>query len=202
MYMSRLSACALFVNMSAAERANTVQTAQGCALCLDWSGDHKRESCSAKKKGKDMPFCSIPINGSPCGAKHHNLLHGSNSKYCNMVHVSGSRAEFRLDDRAMVAVSNSNNVIAGNRAPTLKEIEDMDSAQNILFQTQWIEIEGDLNRCLTFWDCGSNIHLIRTSFAEQAGLIGRPVTQYLQTTGRGPEAWETVAYRVRLVDRE
>ena len=196
MYMSRLSACGLFVNLSAAERANTIQAALGCALCLDWTGDHLRETCKAKKKGRDMPMCSIPVNGSPCGVKHHNLLHGAKSKFCNMVHVNGARVKA---GGGGVLVSNA---VEGNRAPTMEEIERMDAAQNILLQTQWLEIRGDLDQCLSFWDCGSNIHLIRSAFAKQAGLQGRPVTQYLQTTGRQSEAWQTMAYRVRLVDRE
>ena len=42
-----------------------------------------------------------------------------------------------------------------------------------------------------FWDSGSNICLVRKAYAEAAGLKGRRVIQYIATTGRAAEDWET-----------
>ena len=53
----------------------------------------------------------------------------------------------------------------------------------------------------TFFDSGSNVNLIRESFAKKAGLKGQPVLQSLFTTGGQEQEWRTKAYHIPLVDR-
>ena len=71
--------------MSLEERATTIQQTGGCALCLDWTGDHQAKDCQAKGKyGKFTP-CKQQISGSECGKRHNHLLHGMGNSYCNSV---------------------------------------------------------------------------------------------------------------------
>ena len=177
-YKSRLSSCPSFHTISAAERASIVQASRGCALCLDWTGDHTKDECRARIRGVDVPTCDKYVNGVECGGKHHQLLHGSNNQFCNMVYVNAAKRCQAHD------------------------CSGMERARNVLLQVQWIGVKDVLEPCLTFWDTGSNINLIRRAFAEMAGLKGKPAVQYLQVTGRGPEAWHTTQYDVCLLDRE
>ena len=180
MYMSRLSACATFSNMGAGERAAVVQKAQGCSTCLDWTGEHDKDSCRAKKRGKEWPLCDFFVDGRECGSSHHKMLHGTTNRYCNLVQINAVK----------------------NMAPTRGELNQFESAQNILMQVQNITINNNKEQLslLVFWDSGSNMNLVRMRFARSLGLTGRPVRQYLQTTGRGPEAWDTMVYWITLTD--
>ena len=119
-----------------------IQAAGGCQLYLDWTGDHQRDKCTAKTRGKPFGNCSIQVNGAPCGIKHNSLLHGLTSKYCNLVQVNLTSAG------------------SGGVAPTLDEVEGADAGPRALMQVQWLEVEGDVNRVLVFWvlgrsSCGS-----------------------------------------------
>ena len=91
-YKTRLSACPNFNNLSVAERARVVEEAEGCALCLDWTGSHTRENCEEKRRpGERFGNCDADVGGAACGKKHNVLLHGSTTKFTN--HVS-SRINF------------------------------------------------------------------------------------------------------------
>ena len=68
-------------------------------------------------------------------------------------------------------------------------------------QVQWLEVEGDVNRGLVFWDAGSNVNLVRQEFARLAGWVGPHVVQQQQTTGQGAGEWRITAYWAQLVDR-
>ena len=85
LYRTQLSFCPDFNDLGPFERAHLLQSAKGCQLCLDWTGYHQRDKCTAKTYGKLFWDCSIQINGVPCGAKHNSLLHGLSSRYCNLV---------------------------------------------------------------------------------------------------------------------
>ena len=117
--------------------------------------------------------CTILVNGAPCGVKHNSLLHGSTSKYCNLVQVNSTSLGV---------------------APTLDDVEGVEAGPRALMQIQWLEVQGDVHLALVFWDAGSNVNLVRQEFARMAGWTGRPVVQPLQTTGRGAEEWRTTAY--------
>ena len=75
--------------MSVADIMQVIIQANGCVMCLDWTGGHQCDTC---KEGK--PYCMELVNGSPCGTKHDKLLHGSNSCFCNLMNVStGKKVE-------------------------------------------------------------------------------------------------------------
>ena len=58
-YKNHLSVCEVFRAKSPEERAGLVQLTEGCALCLDWTGDHKARDCKAKSRsGKLYEACS------------------------------------------------------------------------------------------------------------------------------------------------
>ena len=83
-YKNRLSVCETFRDKSLEEKAGLVQLAGGCALCLDWTGEHKAKDCQAKGRfGKKFEACNQIVGGSPCGRPHNRLLHGTGNKYCN-----------------------------------------------------------------------------------------------------------------------
>ena len=87
-----MSACHNFNNLSVAERARVVEEAEGCALCLDWTGSHTRENCEEKRRpGERFGNCDADVGGAACGKKHNVLLHGSTTRFTN--HVS-SRISF------------------------------------------------------------------------------------------------------------
>ena len=67
-------------------------------------------------------------------------------------------------------------------------------------QVQWLEVQGDVNQALVFWDTGSNVNLVSQEFARRAGWEDRPVVQRLQSTERNSEEWRTTAYWATLVD--
>ena len=52
--------------------------------------------------------------------------------------------------------------------------------------------------CVVFFVTGSNTNLVWHTFSQELGLPGTPVTQHLQVTGRQPEQWDTLAYKVPL----
>ena len=104
-------------------------------LCLDWTGDHQRDNCTAKTHGHPFGYCSIQVNGVPCGAKHNSLLHGSSSKYCNLVQVdtmsAGSASEAPGSDgetsaAVQVDTSNAGSAVeapgSGGEAPTTVQV--------------------------------------------------------------------------------
>ena len=82
-YKNRLSVCEKFRGKTLEERAGLVQLAGGCALCLDWSGDHRAKECKAKIRGKQFEACGQLEGGQPCGKRHNRLLHGTGNNFCN-----------------------------------------------------------------------------------------------------------------------
>ena len=105
--------------------------------------------------------------------KHNVLLHGSSNSYCNVV----------------------------NALPSEKEVQQ-DFGPKALLPMQWAPTSHTKENALVFWDCGSNICLIRRQYAEDTGLKGQRVTQSIATTGRAAEEWETQVYRIELVDKQ
>jgi hypothetical protein len=164
--------------MSVVARAQLFEDIKGCALCLDWTGDHTRDNCKELIKGKPYRDCQEPVGTGVCGRKHHRLLHGATTKYVNWVQLN--------------AVS--------RRVPSHSDLDEGEKVTTLL-QIQNVKVDGDVDTAVTFFDSGSNINLVTKSFAERAGWHGRPVKLNMQTTGRAPEQWDTSAYWVPLVDR-
>ena len=191
MYKTRLSCCDTFRNLPVSERAAIVDRVKACQLCLEWTGGHQRDNCSATSKaGKPLSNCTVRVNGSECGLKHNALLHGSSVKYCNLVQVYNTI-------RSQTPGSGS--------IPSVDDLEKSDAraGANTLLQMQYTEFVGDKsNLGLTFWDSGSTINLIRSEFAQSLGLKGKPCVQYVQVSGHDVEPWKTTAYWVTMVDCE
>ena len=71
-----------------------------------------------------------------------------------------------------------------------------------LFQYQKIPCKiAHIGQVNTFFDGGSNVHLVTEEFVRRAKLPRRPVFQSMVTTGAKASDWHTVAYNVPLVDR-
>ena len=183
LYKSRLSSCSTWSGLSVGDRAALIQSANGCSLCTDWTSDHQRDSCDAKnRKGEPLGGCRVKVDGKFCGLKHHNLLHGSTLKFCNLAQAKQYRR---------------------SPVPSKEELEreDQTSGPNTLMQMQYLEVEGDVNLCSAFWDSGSNINLVRKGFVKMLGSQGLPCVQYVQVANRDMEPWQTAAHRIIIVDR-
>ena len=185
LYRNRLSTCDVFRALGVEERAAMVEAAGGCALCLDWTGSHQRDTCKELMSVKAGPFpvCDQLVNGNPCGKKHNRMLHGSVAKFCNFLRV--------------------NHVKGGKReAPTSKDIDKADAVTTLL-QVELIRMdaEGREEYGTVFWDSGSNVCLVTEAFAGRMGWKAFPVVLSMQVTGRVSNTWNTFAYFVRLIDR-
>ena len=165
--------------MNVEARVALFQKIKGCANCLDFTGKHQRDSCPSKKSDGSQWCCDKSVDGVACGKKHHWMLHGTINKFANYVQVN----------RAHVS-----------RAPTEKEIEASQNSATLML-LQRIPVKGAPADCLTFFDNGSNINLIRREFAEKAGLKGTPRGLELSTTGDQSNIVESKAYWVPLIDR-
>ena len=195
LYKTYLSACEVFRSMCVAERARIVERARCCQLCLDWTGQHQRESCqTVTKAGQPYGVCSAMDSGIKCGLKHNKMLHGSTIRYCNLNIVHNmARKKTRGQPVDITAV------------PTEEELQkaDLRAGPNTLMQMLYVDFHGpNPSEGVAFFDNGSNIHLIRKEFAEKLGLEGKPCTQLVQTSNREPEQWNTKAYWVSIVDRK
>ena len=190
LFRTSLYFCDKFKNLSPSERANLVQAAGGCALCLDWTGSHQRDKCSTKLGRKQLPLsnCNVVDNNNvKCGRKHHTMLHGTTSQFCNLVR--------------------SCRVPVPPVQDPPPDQEDLLAARaDVMLQLQWVPVKtvhpGITVQCLTFWDNGATIALVREAFATGLGLRGTQCSQWIQTAGRQFEKWETTAYFISLVDRQ
>ena len=72
---------------------------------------------------------------------------------------------------------------------------DLRAGPNTLMQMLDVNFHGPYpTKGVTFFDTGSNIHLIRKGFAEKVELKGKPCVQLVQTSNREAEEWNTKAY--------
>ena len=110
---TRLSACANFRTLGVEERVAVVEKANGCARCLDFTGEHLRSHCPCR--GPDgQPFtCNENVNGVRCGKEHHAMLHGSVSKFSCYVRVN----------RVHISVAPTDEIAANKNSTTLMELQ-------------------------------------------------------------------------------
>jgi hypothetical protein len=153
-YRTRLSSCTLFNGYTVTEKAELVHSVNGCALCLDWTGSHKKDNCTAMSNGEAFKNCTIMDGGVPCDLKHNPSLHGSDVRYCNTICAR----------------------------PTINEV-NKNTGVEALLAMQWVATMCTKDNTLVFWDSGSNICLIRKGYAEACGLKGRPMVQTIATPG-------------------
>lgn len=189
-YTTRMSKCIAFMNMSSDGRAALLDKVGGCALCTDYSGQHKRDNCDATVKGKPFNNCMIQDNGQVCGKKHNHLLHGTSVQYVNNL-------------RDLKDVDTEKSAKATDEGGESNLEYEAIAKEDVLLQLQDIRVKGNETRTgLVFWDNGSTLCLIREAFASKLRLEGRRVCLWVQAAGHDPEKWETTVYSVRLLDRD
>ena len=88
--------------------------------------------------------------------------------------------------------------IEATRAPNPEELRAANETF-ALTPVQRIAAKGNVQQLTAFFDAGSNIHLVRRAFAEEAGWVGTPVRQSITTTGGVTKDWDTTLYSVPLV---
>ena len=66
-YMTRLSSCPTFRNLSIPDKTTVLRKSKGCVLCLDWTGVHPRDNCLSRIQGKLCRNCRMMVNGVECG---------------------------------------------------------------------------------------------------------------------------------------
>ena len=133
------------------ERANIIQQARSCILCLDWSGNHQVGAYQARSRhGRAYEPCKQLVNGMPCSKRHNDLLHGTGNKYCNSV------------KKVLTSNYGVPNVLGRDALgmPTVKEIKAADNVHALL-QLQDIPVESsNVKQGSTFYDSGSNMNLV------------------------------------------
>ena len=60
-------------------------------------------------------------------------------------------------------------------------------------------MRGEEKQLVTFFDSGSNIHLVRKRFTEESAWRGMPVSQPITTAGGDAKVWDSMEYWVPLV---
>ena len=203
---TRLSACKAFKDAGAEERAAFVEEVKGCALCLDWKGDHKANNCPATARGQ--PF--QPCNENGCGKKHHRFLHGTQIAYVN--HKSKKRSNNAVNNESSLKSRPESAVMAvhegaelDNRPPTETELQIQDrEGMNTMFLVQSVPVQGSssVQDALVFYDKGSNVTMIRNEMAQKLGLEGLEVKQKLVRSGGDVMDWNTKAYKVPLISKD
>jgi hypothetical protein len=111
--------------MDLQNRVKELERLKACALCLDSSGNHQRDRCTAKTKGGE-PFrsCSmLDSSGNKCSKNHNPWVHGGASSYVNLVVHSGSDTEVNEEE--------NDDYINEDESTDSNETEDIiDSAEN------------------------------------------------------------------------
>ena len=160
-----------------------IEKCGGCALCLEWTSDHKRDSCPAKYKGKPFQMCELVERGVACGKKHHSLLHGATTKFCNFLRVNNATRH------------------GSPLVPTAEDVKAGD-AKTTLMQVQKVPTVGNAEDAITFFDNGSDVNLCTADYAARAGWKGYQTELRLQTTGRPSEVKKTKCYWAELIDND
>ena len=86
----RLESCPEFIKLAPTQRARMVEAQGGCCLCT--ATLHKSDKCFSKNTRTGEILCTTMVAGKACGKRHHHLLHGSNSSYCQAL-TSSSQAQ-------------------------------------------------------------------------------------------------------------
>ena len=125
----------------------------------------------------------VQVNGGLCGVKHHYLLHGSSSRFCNYLRAS-----------------------QGTRVVPSKNDVQLSQQRITLLQVQWVPLrkmyaKSRKRQPLTLWDSVSIVTIIRHWMVEAEVWKGYPVELELTTTGGKLEQWKTIAYWILLINK-
>ena len=64
---------------------------------------------------------------------------------------------------------------------------------------QRVTVRGEAKQLVAFFYSGSNIHLVRKRFAEEAGWRGMAVQQPIMTAGGEAKVWDSMEYWIPLI---
>ena len=82
----RLESCPEFTKLAPSQRATMIE-AQGCC-CTCTAFTHKQERCFQKNLRGGGILCAVMVAHKACRKRHHELLHGSDSSYCQAINAS------------------------------------------------------------------------------------------------------------------
>ena len=89
-------------------------------------------------------------------------------------------------------------------APTYKEVREADQSY-MLIPVQRVNTplqnEGSTS-IVTFFDAGLNISIVRTDWAERAGLNGLPISRRVHVAGGHSKEWKTKLYQVPILKND
>ena len=165
-----------------------MEKVRGCALCLDWTGNHQASNCPSQSQGK--PYGPCTVDG--CGKKHNKLVHGAHNVYVNnkntVVPKKVRKAKSNKSTRPKSAVLKGDAAESVNfkQPPTEDELEVQDrEGMHTMFLVEEVIVQGASRTmpALAFHDNGSNVTMIRRELAEKLGLAGSKVKQKLVRSG-------------------
>merc|ERR1711873_275203 len=179
----------------------------GCALCLDWTGNHQASNCSSQVMGK--PYGPCKVDG--CGKKHNKLLHGALNVYVNNKNtvvpkkVRNKKSNKSTRPESAVLKGEAAEPKIYKQPPTEDELEVQDrEGMHTMFLVEEVVMQGASQAmpALAFHDNGSNVTMIRRELAEKLSLAGSKVKQKLVRLGGDVMDWETTAYKVPILSTD
>ena len=180
----RFVSCRKFRDMNVQQRAQALQTAQGCPRCTSWG--HKRSDCKAKPNS-----CGEMVGGIKCQADHSKLVHGSGNIYCAALstkHCGVSTKADRVKVQHLVTKQSSSSLF-----------DSVNELEKALYYIQDIPVRNCAS-ARVFWDRGSNRVLIREAYAVTNQLPSHKVVYQIKTVGNELKQISGNIYVVDLLD--
>lgn len=203
---TRFSNCEDFMDKTPEEKAKVLEDVSGCVRCLDWTGGHQVDRCTASS------FAVRQCTRQGCTKKHNPLLHNATNPYVNHMGKSllrgGRQAQSVQRPLTAVVTVHLERGAEFDRPPTQSELAQQDlEAQHTMFLVDNIPVQKggsgkEIVMAKALYDGASNGTMVRTAFAEQLVLKGRAVRHMLVRTGGDTVDWNTSAYFIRLVTRD
>lgn len=168
--------CNVFLSKTVAERGKIVKDVKGCKLCLSVS--HPGSPCPFELKWK-------PCGEGGCTGLHSRLIHG-----CGIPELS---CHIRYTVSNLTPTDTTSEELTCSAAQYQHENNTLLLIQSSRTATG----KGTL-----FWDDGSTLCLVSTSYVRREGLTGIKVTYDLITAGNVVTTHETMMFEIYLLDRK
>ena len=170
----RLSSCPAFNQLSPAQRATMLEEHAGCVMCS--ARDHKTRVCWQVRRGKVI-LCSARLpSGNLCGGRHHTLLHGSGSRYCEA------------------------NTATSSTLPSSPALP----ATGSLFELAQVPVHSTSGHrsssALVLTDTGSTDSFVTHHLAKELGLQGSPIRLFIKVVDGNFKEEATMVYQLALED--
>ena len=171
----RLESCPDFLKLTPSQRATMVEAQGGCHLCTAFT--HKSDKCFSKNTRAGEIRCTTMVAGKACGKRHHHLLHGSNSTYCQALTSSSQPS---------------------SQAPAVP-------GSGSLFELLEVPVASPggapSTSTLMMVDPGSTDNFISHELAAQLQLTGTPHTLFIRVLDQEFREKPTMIYHLDVVDR-